>query len=118
MASDNQRLKSGTSFKIPDEAPIKHTAGGEMPDPNKAHHVDSKELESLGDFEEETFSLLDQIKGYLPLALSVVGIGLGGFLLYRLYDRSRSREEGDLIGDEGKSAQKIDEVPPSRLMGA
>jgi hypothetical protein len=99
------------------ETPIKHTAGGEMPDPNEQHHVSAEELETLGGVEgrAESASFLDKTKNYLPVVLGALGIGLGIYFLMQRFNR------GDLEGklkDEGKRALDIDDVPPSRLMGA
>jgi hypothetical protein len=124
-----------------DEAPIKHTPGGEMPDTTEQHHVDPEELEALGgvEGEETTSNFMDNAKSYLPVILGAVGIGLGiyflnkkygqgdlkgrftGFLKNRMNQWKKDTSEGDTAsgaGTEGQRALDIDDVPPSRLMGA
>jgi hypothetical protein len=108
-----------------EETPIKHTAGGEMPDPSEQHHVDAEELEALGGVEGvESSSFFDQAKTYLPYVLGTVGIGLGIYFLVRKGNwgewtnwqnwKNRVSE----AKDEAQRAMDIDDVQPSRLMGA
>jgi hypothetical protein len=123
-----------------DETPIKHTAGGEMPDPTEQHHVDPEELEALGgvEGEETTSNFLDNAKSYLPMILGAVGIGFGIYFLNKKYSQgnlkgnlkgwmtgllnrqTKEEGEGDTVssGSEGQRALDIDDVPPTRLMGA
>lgn len=103
------------------ETPIKHTAGGEMPDPSEQHHVSADELEALGGVEgsETTSNFMSQAKTYLPFVLGTVGIGLGIYFFVRKVNISEWT--GRLTGkakSEAQRAMDIDDVQPSGLMGA
>jgi hypothetical protein len=128
----NQPGRTQRNLRQPDEMPIKHTPGGEMPDVSEQHHVSEDELEVLGDVEggqaqqgwqglknlkDKMPSMFQSNKSYLPLLLGTVGLGFGIFFLMRRYNQSQI-QEGDTISDEGKNALNIDDVQPSRLMGA
>jgi hypothetical protein len=102
------------------ETPIKHTAGGEMPDPSDQHHVAADELEALGGVEgSETTNFMSHAKNYLPFVLGTIGIGLGIYFLVRKVNISEW--SGKFIGkakSEAQRAMDVDDVQPTRLMGA
>lgn len=125
-----------------DETPIKHTTGGEMPDTTEQHHVNPEELEALGGVEGEATAsnFLDKTKSYLPMMLGAIGIGFGIYFVAKKYGqgdlkgdlkgriwgmfKNRMKNQGGIdtdtagAGTEGQRALDIDDVPPSRLMGA
>jgi hypothetical protein len=120
-----------------EETPIKHTAGGEMPDPTDQHHVNSDELEALGgvEGEESTSNFLDQAKNYFPMILGAIGVGVGVYFLVQRYkqgdfDRIKDkwgekwgekwgkRFKSDKTTNEADRALDVDDVQPTRLMGA
>ncbi|MFL5813119.1 MAG: hypothetical protein ACJ763_06035 [Bdellovibrionia bacterium] len=136
------RTRSTSQSTSLNETPIKHTAGGEMPDPTEQHHVNPEELEALGgvEGEETTSNFLNKSKSYLPMALGAIGLGLGIYFVAKRYGQSAlmgrvtgwftnrfgaqmKEGEGNTLdagsaGSEGQRALDIDDVPPSRLMGA
>jgi hypothetical protein len=117
------RSKQVRSEKATDEAPIKHTAGGEMPDTSEQHHVTADQLSEFGEVEGESKAWLDNVKSYAPWILGTVGIGFGIYFLVRRFTQEGMhqdtiQESSDITEEEGKRAQDVDNVQPSRLMGA
>lgn len=104
-----------------EDDPIKHTAGGEMPDVDAESHHAYQE----SDFEE--FAEIGDAGSRVPRRLATVffavGFGVGLYFLLRRSSGKRVsrhpyKEEGDEVSDEALRAMEIDEVQPSRLMGA
>ncbi len=102
-----------------EEAPIKHTAGGEMPNPSEQHQVSAEEFEEIGEVEgTKRGAVFEKVRDYFPHALGAVGLGFGIFFLVRRLRERNLKEETDQAKSEAKRALDIDDVPPSRLMGA
>lgn len=110
---------AGTSSqKTPiEEDPIIHTPGGEMPDADQLqkHRFQAGDFGDIGASKSEK-SGIEPGSSLLPLIFYGIALGISVFFVLR---KSKKAKQGiQSLSAEARRALEVDDVPPTRFMGA